>query len=107
MPTFTGINYYVCCYCKYIHNYDTGHGGLVSKCALDKKLIRHEGCRKFIPSGLPAHPKVWGELVKLNHITSIIPQNINATETSYELIDKIGLRTCRLLEADIEKRKTS
>jgi len=89
MPTFTGINYYVCCYCNHIHNYDSGHGGLVSKCHLDKNLIRHEGCENFSPSGVPAHPKVWGELVKMNTRASIIPQSINATETSFELIDII------------------
>ena len=89
MPTFTYINYYVCCYCKHIHNYDLGHSGMVSECALDKHLIRHEGCEKFVPSGVPAYPKVWAELVKLNHVASRIPQNINAIATSYELIDTI------------------
>ncbi len=47
------------------------------------------GCEQFSPSGVPAHPIVLERLIKQNQKCASIPSDPNATETSWDLCDKI------------------
>jgi hypothetical protein len=51
----------------------------------------YDGCDKFEPSGLPAHPSVLEVLVQRNPLCSAIPSDPNAKETSWDFSGKIDV----------------
>mgnify|MGYP001615188467 CR=1 FL=1 len=99
---FSGINYDVCIYCK---NMAIGYAkdDVSYGCALQKssKIPGWEyktlgygingslGCEKFESSGLPVHPKVLEKLIASKELIKKIPVSEKATETSWELYDKL------------------
>lgn len=103
-PSFTYANYIVCCYCSHLVRAagrdDYLHGcGLVKNDQGQYKAISLSrkygiygliGCDRFNASGLPAHPDVKRDLIKQNPKTISIPEDPNATETSWDFEDKIG-----------------
>jgi hypothetical protein len=115
--SFDIINYYPCLYCKNLVIFKSTSSRFDDLdeygCKLDKEvngkypeLHRYEkstddfsliekGCNKFISSGLPAHPIVLKEMVKINPLTNNIPSDKNATETGFDLWDKIEKYTMK------------
>jgi len=113
IPSFGNGNYYVCLYCKNLMIFQSLNGRFddldENGCVLEKdsnnkypNLDRYEkrtddlsliekGCNNFVSSGLPAHPVVLEELIKINPLTKNIPLNIDATEEGFEFVDKIKL----------------
>ncbi len=109
-PSFTWINRMICVYCKHRvgapHRDGWNEGcGLrytpskgYARLELGRKHVEElkskyhidavnelEGCDKFEASGLPAHPRVLVEMIKANPLTSTIPSDEKALETSWDL----------------------
>jgi hypothetical protein len=49
-----------------------------------------KGCVKFNPSGILAHPQILEVLVKRNSRCSLIPSDLDATQTSWDFDAKIN-----------------
>jgi len=101
-PSFSNVNFGVCEYCSNLVFYqhqktvDISHGCKLTKDdngeflsidryekTGDELTISQKGCNRFEPSGLPAHPIPYEELLKLNPLARQIPVDESATETSF------------------------
>jgi len=56
---------------------------------LGETNLSQTGCRDFISSGLPAHPTVLEEFVRINSALGSIPADENATEDLWDFYEKI------------------
>jgi hypothetical protein len=110
-PHFGNGNYYICHYCKnyMIFPVQGFRFGISDEfgCKLEKEsdgrfpsivrpahtadnlFVIQRGCDNFESSGLPAHPIVLEELVKINIKTISIPSDPFAIEDGYAFTDKI------------------
>lgn len=110
-PSFGNANYWVCFYCKNLRVFGSQSGrfddGDDYGCSLESdsegkypSLIRfesenhdlsllQEGCGDFLSSGLPAHPVVHREMVKINPLAGTIPIDLNTTEGGFEFSAKV------------------
>lgn len=112
-PSFTFINYSLCNYCTHLvraehrDGYDLGceliqnrerQYARVTPSDWEVEKIKEDGgdainsekgCDRFCASGLPAYPDIKRMLVKKNPLAESIPEDINATETSFNFAEKI------------------
>lgn len=98
------VNYLICKYCKnqriiHLYNPDDNLYACAVNTAKDGRLRAimigqndpldsFVGCEKFVSSGLPAHPVVLEKLIEVNSECVSIPQDLNATETSFKFSHK-------------------
>jgi len=109
-PSFSNGNYYICLYCKNLMVF-LDSGGMGSSdtyaCKLqkdengkypnlarfedrnDELTILQKGSADFESSGLPAHPIVLRELIKINPRTRSIPSDETSVEELYDFEDKV------------------
>ena len=93
-------NFYICFYCANLVRGETRNSKEYDLYGCEKRKngkgryiqlgnTLQEGSEDFTPSGLPAHPRVLKELVRINPKCSSILSDSNATESGYDFDDKV------------------